>query len=611
MTPLSASVYGPYGAGQSTNIANLAISNITATVHNNTFTSPQAWLRENESIYGPYGVGQSTNLAGVSIYNITATASNGALVNPQVFLSESQTTTTTASTTSTITTTSTSTSTQTTTASSTSVSTTTAPTTTITSSTTTVPQGTLTCSLSYQKMYIGQNMSCGGFTINLQNLGYSGGTPGTSIAVYKSGSLQELLDISQDGSSLSLADSTSYLRINVSGISVNYYSSQSWAEVSATTYSATTSITTSITTTTASTTSTISRTNSSTTTIPQSGVATNFKINATDPQDGVSRYWEVFTTYPGAYLGYGTYANSTSLLKVGYYNSGGIMTFSESYNGLYDLYFVITQSGGGSHGTYSGQVAINNNSDVVGFTGVDQYHALRISMSGSHALGSSVVSLLQSTATTTTATTTYTNATKNINTTRNTNTSRNTLITNTISSTNIISTNRSTTTIKQYANQTVASTNSITQKNTITNPAANTSTTKVSTTTPTTTTEQSGPVPISSGHTTSPAASITAPEQTTATSTGLISSILNGIRGLFGGIPTTPTTAVTANKTVVTGSATVVVQNASTSSPAIASTATSNQENQSTVKSTSTIESGIVTQIDNFINSIFPTRSSS
>jgi hypothetical protein len=99
---LQSVVYGPYGIGQSTNLPNVKILNVSivnpvVTLHGGYITNQSVTLVEAGKSYGPYSIGQSTYKKGLSVANITGTltinyTSNGlvaSISNEQVWFKES------------------------------------------------------------------------------------------------------------------------------------------------------------------------------------------------------------------------------------------------------------------------------------------------------------------------------------------------------------------------------------------------------------------------------------------------------------------------------------------------------------------------------------------
>jgi hypothetical protein len=114
-------------------------------------------------------------------------------------------------------------------------------------------------------------------------------------------------------------------------------------------------------------------------------------VTGYDPSDASGRYLEIFVdTYPGAYLGYGRYANASS-----YYTNIPTetnYTYLLNLNGSHTIYVLITQSGGSSYGTYSGSISING-ANTVNYNGVDAHHAVKLTILNSKIVNSSTVSL--------------------------------------------------------------------------------------------------------------------------------------------------------------------------------------------------------------------------
>ncbi len=132
----------------------------------------------------------------------------------------------------------------------------------------------------------------------------------------------------------------------------------------------------------------------------------NVTVKASDPQDSYPRYWEVFVNrFPGYYIGNGAYQNSSTYSIV--QTSPGTMTFpivAPTVLGNEFLYFVITQSGGPSLGTYSGN--FSQHGSIVGQFGnnciqctsaikygVDAMHALKLTVGNLNVNGSGIVTL--------------------------------------------------------------------------------------------------------------------------------------------------------------------------------------------------------------------------
>lgn len=106
--------------------------------------------------------------------------------------------------------------------------------------------------------------------------------------------------------------------------------------------------------------STSSTTSSSTTTtsiIPKLQV--NFYITVKDSNDTYARYMRLFIDQkPGQYLGSGLYQNSTNSSVIINSSVGKIGLPTQLVRGTHRAYLILSQSGGPSYGTYSGNVMV-------------------------------------------------------------------------------------------------------------------------------------------------------------------------------------------------------------------------------------------------------------
>lgn len=118
---------------------------------------------------------------------------------------------------------------------------------------------------------------------------------------------------------------------------------------------------------------TITTSVSTTSTIPAGYKGVNISVTASDSSDSYLRYWEIFIdTPPGKYSGNaGIYANTSNLTYVEF--SGSTMVYNTYLKpGTHKAYFVVTQTGGSTYGTYSGNMTIN--SKRYPFSGLNAYN---------------------------------------------------------------------------------------------------------------------------------------------------------------------------------------------------------------------------------------------
>jgi hypothetical protein len=129
--------------------------------------------------------------------------------------------------------------------------------------------------------------------------------------------------------------------------------------------------------------------------------APSVNMYASDPYDPYLRYWEIFSKFPGAYKNNGVYANNSALSSALW--SGSTMTIPPAYYNS-TFYFLITQSGGSAYGSYSGIIhAINGDTP---FFGLDVYHALELTLSSGSVISYQIVPIPGATVTPITTVTT-------------------------------------------------------------------------------------------------------------------------------------------------------------------------------------------------------------
>ncbi len=240
---------------------------------------------------------------------------------------------------------------------------------TTTTVTTTVPQS---CTTPWEIVYLGANITCGSWSGVLQNLGNpnSTGSSNAIYGVYYSGVFLTSLNIApKHNASVIYAGSvaTFYVNTTFNGL----YKYQKWAQTKLVVVPVN-GITT-----------TTSTTTTFTTTMPHYN--NTIAMTASDPQDSYPRYWEIFIgRFPGYYKGNGVYQNASSYSVAEW--SGAHISYNYAFPTAIGntIYFLVTQSGGNSYGTYSGNVSING--AKLAYNGIDAYHAIKLVLNGTYSV---------------------------------------------------------------------------------------------------------------------------------------------------------------------------------------------------------------------------------